>query len=364
MGTLTLLVAAGACALLVNFALLPIIIRVSHRQGWFDVPNGRKIHTDPIPRLGGVGIFVSFLVGVLAVPPLLSALHLGTGFFPFRLQHIPLAAAFCLMSAVGLVDDFYNLRAMLKFILQILAAVLVILGGFMIGPVRVFGTHSVSLGVASYPLTVLWIVGLSNAMNLVDGVDGFAGGIAAFAGLTMGVIALIQGSTQSALVAFALVGSIVAFLVFNFPPARIFMGDSGAYLLGFTLSVLPLLEPTGGPALPTLGAAATVLTIPIIDTLSAITRRLRQRVSIGTPDKEHVHHKLREIGLKDRKLVAVTYLCSLLLGGASVGAVLLRGVGAALIFAGAWACSIAAYFALKSAEVRTKASTAGEAGPA
>jgi UDP-GlcNAc:undecaprenyl-phosphate GlcNAc-1-phosphate transferase len=364
MGTLTLLAAAGGLALLVNLALLPLIIWVSHRRGWFDLPNGRKIHTNPIPRIGGIGIFVSFLVSVLAVPSLLSTLHVTSGGFPFGLRHIPLAAAFCLMSAIGLVDDFYNLRALLKFILQILAAVLVILGGFMIGPVRVFGSQTVSLGIAAYPLTVLWIVGLSNAMNLVDGVDGFAGGIAAFGALTMGVIALIQGSSQIALVAFALAGSVAAFLVFNFPPARIFMGDSGAYLLGFTLSVLPLLEPAGGPHVATLSAAITLLTIPVIDTLSAIVRRLRQRVSIGTPDKEHVHHKLRDIGLKDRKLVAITYAYSLLLGGASIGAILARGVGAVVIFVAAWACSLIAYFALKSAEDRSKASAAHPAGSA
>ncbi len=359
MGTLTLLAAVGACALIVNLALLPIIIRVSHRRGWFDLPNGRKIHKSPIPRLGGIGILASFLVAILGVPPLLAALHVGAGVFPFSLRHIALAAAFCLMSATGLVDDFYNLRALLKFVMQFLAAVLVILGGFMIGPVRVFGSHLVPLGIASYPVTILWVVGMSNAMNLVDGVDGFAGGISAFAALTMGVIALVQGSTQMALVAFALVGSVAAFLVFNYPPARIFMGDSGAYLLGFTLSVLPLLEPAGGPPLSTLGAAATVLTIPIIDTLSAIARRLRQRVSIGTPDKEHVHHKLRDIGLKDRTLVVITFAYSLILGAASVGVVLTHRLGSVLIFVAAWGVSITAYFALKRAEVRGKASAAG-----
>jgi UDP-GlcNAc:undecaprenyl-phosphate/decaprenyl-phosphate GlcNAc-1-phosphate transferase len=365
METWILLAAAGLCALVVNFAALPVIIKVSHKRGWFDVPNGRKVHTDLTPRLGGIGIFVSFLVAVVAVPPIVGLIR-GTAVVElFQLRYLPLAVAFCIMSAIGLVDDFYTLRAMVKFILQIIAAILVCVGGITIGPFALPGGRVFSLGLAAYPLTILWIVGLSNALNLVDGVDGFAGGIAVFAALSLGVMAVIQGSPVQALVAVSLVGSISAFLVFNFPPARLFMGDSGAYLLGFTLSILPLIPGPGAESSPgILAAAATLLTIPIIDTISAIVRRLSQRRSIGTPDKEHVHHKLREIGLRDRKLVVVTYLYSVLLSAASIGAFILKGLAATLIFAAVWAFSIVAYFALKKAEVRGRASTANPAGTA
>jgi UDP-GlcNAc:undecaprenyl-phosphate/decaprenyl-phosphate GlcNAc-1-phosphate transferase len=362
METPILLAAAGLCAFAVNLALLPLIIRVSNRRGWYDLPNGRKVHTSPVPRLGGVGIFASFLIAAVAVPAVVGALRGYPSLLPYEPRYAFLAGAFILMTGIGLADDFFSLSARLKFLLQIFAAILVTAGGFTLGPIRLPGGQVWSLGIFAYPLTVLWIVSLSNAMNLVDGVDGFAGGIAAFAALTLGVLAVMQGSALPALAAFSLLGSVAAFLIFNFPPARIFMGDSGAYLLGFTLSILPLLGQSSGSSLDILVAAVTLLTIPIIDTISAIVRRMRQKVSIGTPDKEHIHHRLREIGLKDRKLVLITYLYCFLLGAVSVAASLLRGLGSVLILAAAWACSIAAFFALRSAEVRGKAAAPDTTG--
>jgi UDP-GlcNAc:undecaprenyl-phosphate GlcNAc-1-phosphate transferase len=176
---------------------------------------------------------------------------------------------------------------------------------------------------------VLWLVGLSNAMNLVDGVDGFAGAITAAAATALGATALVQGRFGAALVACCLLGAAAGFLAYNRPPARIFMGDSGSLLLGFVLATLPLLRGSGQPdgAALTLDLAATiaVLGLPVLDTTTAIVRRLRAGHSIARPDKLHLHHKLQAIGLSDRALFLVALAAGLVLGAIAFVAVLVGG---------------------------------------
>lgn len=351
------LAGAGAFALLLNAVLTPVILRIAHRRGWFDQPNARKIHTDPIPRLGGFGIFISFTITSLAAsilfPVLLPEVWAGT----FRPRTLSLFAAFIVIHGVGLVDDFWSLPALLKLCLQMVAAALVTMGGFMF-PLGSVSSPVWPLFVAlSWIATMVWIVGISNAMNLVDGVDGLAGGIACFAALAMGIIAVLQGTVSTAIIAVTLVGSVIGFLIYNFPPARIFMGDSGSLLLGFTLAVLPLLAPSGTRTLGVYLAPLTVLTVPIVDTASAIIRRLRRHMPIHAPDREHIHHVLLALGMKERTILAVIYGYCAYLGAAAVVASLVRWEIALAITAFVWAGSLAAYAALhvRGAQVAERA---------
>ncbi len=328
MGIPAILAIAGAVALAVSLASIPLVIRLADRKGWYDLPNGRKVHTSPLPRLGGVGIFAALLVALL-VGVALSTPRGGTEVFGFDRRLLFVLAGFLLIFATGLVDDFRNLRAPLKFLLQVVAGALVTLGGFTINDLGLPGLAPLHLGWVAWPLTVLWLVGLSNAMNLVDGVDGFAGAITAAAAAALGATALAQGRFGAALVACCLLGAAVGFLVYNVPPARIFMGDSGSLLLGFVLATLPLLRGSGQPdgITLTLDLAATVavLGLPVLDTATAIVRRIRAGLPIHHPDKHHLHHKLQAIGLSDRSLFVVALAAGLVLGTVAFVAVLVGG---------------------------------------
>lgn len=287
--------------------LIPAILKLSHRFEWYDEMNARKIHTEDTPRLGGVGIFLSFLI--LSAVILLSRLELAEA-----ARYLPLLLGVVIIHFLGLLDDFINLIAPKKFFLQLLAALVVSLGPFKIDHLAMpFFDGSIALGWIAYPVTIVWIVSISNAINLIDGADGLAGGVSAIAALFIGTIAAHAGSMTLALLAFALVGSVVGFLVYNFPPARIFMGDSGSLLLGFLLATLPLLgfnQGSGFPAIPVI----TLLFLPILDTIMAIVRRLSRGLPVHQADREHIHHRLIDRGFGPRKLLLTIYSASALLG--------------------------------------------------
>ena len=328
MGIPAILSLSGAVALAVSLASIPLVIRLADRKGWYDLPNRRKVHTSPLPRLGGVGMFAGILVAIV-LGAALSTPDGGTEVFGFDRRLLFVLGGFLLIFATGLVDDFRNLRAPLKFLLQVAAGVLVALGGFTIDALGFPGLAPLQLGWAAWPVTVLWLVGLSNAMNLVDGVDGFAGAITAAAAVALGASALVQGRFGAALVACCLLGATAGFLVYNVPPARIFMGDSGSLLLGFVLATLPLLrgsaQPDGTTLALDLAATVAVLGLPVLDTTTAIVRRLLAGLPIHHPDKLHLHHKLKAIGLSDRALFLVALAAGLVLGSVAFAAVLVGG---------------------------------------
>jgi UDP-GlcNAc:undecaprenyl-phosphate GlcNAc-1-phosphate transferase len=337
------LTSAGVLALVVSTIVTPVVIRISHKRQWFDMPNERKIHTSPVPRLGGIGMFVAFMVSAIAVPILLPVLAPGSWPVRYELNLIPVFFGFALIHALGLLDDFHNLNALLKFILQIVAATLVTLGGFTVSAVNIPGVGAVSLGILAWPVTIFWIIAISNAVNFVDGLDGLAGGISGIAALALGISAFMQWTATPALMAFALLGAILGFMLFNYPPARIFMGDSGALFLGFTLAVIPLLKIPGSTSLGDLLAPATVLAVPILDVVAAIVRRVREKRPIYSPDKEHIHHKLLALGLKDTMILPIIYAFCSYVAIASVASIFLPRVQALILFGCVWATSILAY---------------------
>jgi len=355
-------VIAAAFALGLNLVAIPTILRIAHRFKWYDLPNHRKIHTGLIPRLGGPGMYLSFLCAALLTPILVALISGGAVTVGYHLRFVSLFLGVSLIQAIGLIDDFRPINALLKFFLQLLAAIIVTAGGFLIRSITLPYLGALSLGLFAYPVTVLWLVGISNSVNLIDGMDGLAGGISAFAALSMGIIALIQGAAVTSVLCFALFGAILGFLVFNFPPAKIFMGDSGSLFLGFCLAVFPLV---GGiskvSAFGTLLVPVTLLTIPILDISTSVIRRLRNKVSIIHPDKEHIHHKLLNMGLNQRQILWVLYGFSLYLSVVAITTVILpREVNVYLILV-VWAGSLLGYGLLYYVNMRQRSAASGEA---
>lgn len=234
------------------------------------------------------------------------------GIAPWSIRSVALVlAGLALVHGLGLYDDFVNLRAPLKFLVQLGAGTLVALSGALLRVLELPWIGSVELPLwLAFAFTILWVVSISNAVNLIDGADGLAGGVALFAALFMGIIALGQGSLVTAVLAFAVVGSLAGFLVYNLPPAKIFMGDSGSLSLGFILAVLPLLGlQRGEPGFMTVSPfpVLTLLYIPIVDTLLAIIRRLSRGLPVHSADREHIHHRLIDRGVQGRRLLSVVY---------------------------------------------------------
>jgi UDP-GlcNAc:undecaprenyl-phosphate/decaprenyl-phosphate GlcNAc-1-phosphate transferase len=344
--------AAGLIALAVSLLLTPLIVRLAHRFRWYDLPDQRKIHTNLVPRLGGVGMFVSFLVATLVVSVVLRLRSHGVEASILSLTYLPILVGFFLIHGTGLADDLRALPAPLKLLLQVVAAAVITGGGFIIKSMSLPYVGKISLGLWAYPLTVLWIIGIANAINLIDGMDGLAGGISAFAAVTMGVVALIQGRFEAALFSFAIAGAVVGFLRYNLPPARIFMGDSGAYFLGFVLATIPLLGISKMATVGTLILPLTLLIIPIMDTIAAIIRRIREGRHPFSPDKEHLHHKLLALGLGERHILAVIYGFSLYLSVVAITSVILPDQANTYLVLVVWAGTMLGFYSLSAARRR------------
>lgn len=290
----------GVIAFAVALGLLPLVMRVARRQRWMAPPREDRWHQRPTALLGGVGIFGAWALGLMAV-----------GMWPT--WHLLGGAA--LLLSVGVIDDLYELRPMHKLLGQLAAALLPVLAGLTFGD-----RLPVPLAV---PLTLFWMIGVINALNLIDGMDGLAGGVAAIAAAVLGTGALMVGDVPAAIVAFTLTGACVGFLVYNLPPARVFMGDGGSLFLGYTLAVLALRVQGLGEAttdrLILLALPVAVLAVPIFDTtLVTIMRTLHGRpVTQGGTD--HLMHRLLYLGLSERRTLAVLYGISLIYGLLALG---------------------------------------------
>ncbi|TVR58085.1 MAG: undecaprenyl/decaprenyl-phosphate alpha-N-acetylglucosaminyl 1-phosphate transferase [Spirochaetaceae bacterium] len=313
-----LALSVGIGAFVVNLALMPGIIAIARKKGWYDTRSKRKIHTTDIPRLGGVGLFVSFAltaaVGLLGM----SAIE-GNSVFARFAEYLPVLIGVSIMHVVGLVDDFKNLRAFRKLGIQLLAGAIVAISPYRLTGITIpFTEIAVRFGLFSYPLTIVWIVSLANAFNLIDGVDGLAGGVAAIAGAFMLAIGVITQQWALMVASAALIGATVGFLVFNLPPAKIFMGDSGSLFLGSVLAVIPLLTRDGVQSATNVVAILTLILIPVFDTIAAIVRRVRDGQPISQPDRKHLHHKLLDLNFGPWSVLAVGYGSCIALGSATV----------------------------------------------
>jgi UDP-GlcNAc:undecaprenyl-phosphate GlcNAc-1-phosphate transferase len=278
---------------LVSLVAILAVQLLAQKKGLYDRLDDRKIHTGNIPRLGGIGIFIGFIVG-LVVFALINNVHTSLG-----LKILFLGISSALIFTMGVWDDLAPWRARFKLLVQCVAAIIVIASGYHF-PSKPFESLGFgwNLGVVVIPLTFFWIIGVTNAVNFIDGIDGLAGSISALAALTYAFFFFRCENIPAMVACLLLVVSISGFLVFNLPlpKAKIFMGDGGSQLLGFALAVLPLFPDATGNAIIALPYAAAVLIIPIFDTLAAIWRRVRERRSIDSPDKFHLHHKLLMMG--------------------------------------------------------------------
>lgn len=336
-----------------NILLLPLIIKLAHRHKWYDIPDKRKIHTGLIPRLGGIGVFTATATGIIAV--FTASLTLKTNGIHLLLTSriFYLFSGLLMIYCTGLIDDFHNLKAPIKFTLQLIAASIITAGGYTIKSLTIPYVGTFFLGFTAFPITVLWIVGIANAVNLVDGMDGLAGGITGFASLSLGIIMLIHGFLVPALLSFAILGAVVGFLLFNFPPAKIFMGDSGSLFLGFMLASIPLMvldsakHPQG-----LLIATVTLLMIPILDTAAAIFRRIKGKRPIYSPDKKHIHHRLLGLGLSERKILAVVYGFSFYLSLIAITSMILPKETNVYFILVIWIGSLLAYLFLNFIELK------------
>ena len=303
---------------LIGVFIVPFVIEFSQKEGLVDLPNERKIHKLPISRLGGIAIWSSAMLTFLFLV-LLS-------YYPYGSLLSGILLGGSLMFLLGLVDDIYNLDAKFKLVIQLSIATIVYLLGVQIDTIfNPFG-GVIHLGIFSYPITLLWIVGISNAVNFIDGVDGLAGSVITVSSITLALIAVAVSPAQpiTALIAFILAGSMLAFLTFNFNPAKIFMGDTGSTFLGFMLATLSIQGVFKSYAVISFAVPLLILGLPLFDALFAMIRRILRGQSPMTADRGHLHHRLVDMGFSQKQTVFILYAISGVLG---ITAVLLAESG-------------------------------------
>lgn len=314
--------------LCISLLITPYVIKFAKRIGAIDKPNERKVHTNPIPRLGGVAIYISFFLSVIFSAHVDPALHPFASLPPHAIMMLVISLTMVLM--LGIWDDVSSLTPGKKFIGQVLAATIVYFAGFRISSVtHPMDASLLDLGFFQYPATILWIVGITNAFNLIDGLDGLAGGVACIVSGTIFSISLMKGDVSTAMLSLLLGGSILGFLKYNFNGARIFLGDSGSLFIGFTLAILSMHSSTKGSAAFSILVPMLTLGLPIMDTLLSMIRRLvrslfpeqpaknsffGKMVAMFLPDRGHIHHQLMARGLSRKHAVLLLYVVSLLFG--------------------------------------------------
>ena len=308
--------AALLASALVALLTTPVVRSLAFRVGAVDVPkDSRRMHDHPIPRMGGLAIFFGFMLSVLIFLPLTS-----------QLRGMLLGGVIIVI--LGIFDDIYALPAVPKFLVQIVAALIAVLEGnriLVISNPNVFSSDPFwNLGILSIPITVIWIVGITNAVNLIDGLDGLACGVSTISSMTLLVIALVVSEPETAILTAALAGGCIGFLPYNLNPAKIFMGDTGSTFLGFVLAVVSIQGLFKFYAIISFAVPFLMLGLPIFDTTFAIVRRLAKGQSPMTPDRGHIHHRLIDMGFSQKQAVATLYVISAILG---LSAVVLTTIG-------------------------------------
>ena len=304
---------AFLAALVVSIVITPGVIRFAAATGAMDKPDARKVHKKPIPRIGGLGIYAAFMVSVILTTIMADI----EGESLKEIIGLIVSGSFIIF--VGIVDDYRNLPAKRKLLGQIIAAVILVLLfdvriDFITDPLGDY----IYLEWFAVPVTIFWLVGLTNTVNLIDGLDGLAAGVAAIASITIMLVALKQSFLLVAILTAALAGSACGFLFYNSYPARIFMGDTGSMFLGFMLAGISVIGAVKSTATIALVVPILALGVPILDTTFAIIRRLLGGQPIFKPDKGHLHHRLLSIGFTQRQAVFLMYVISALLGLSAV----------------------------------------------
>jgi UDP-GlcNAc:undecaprenyl-phosphate/decaprenyl-phosphate GlcNAc-1-phosphate transferase len=317
---LTLVFAGTAFGLL----LTPLVSTASTALGLVDAPGGRKVHLVSVPRLGGLAVAAAASITLLVVPVMTTGQSPKTFLGPVA----PILIGGALVFSVGLLDDLLSLRPWPKLVVQILAAIVAMTSGLLVERVTVAG-ETLQLGFWSWPITLLWIVGLTNAFNFIDGIDGLASGIAVISGATCAAILVARGHTAEAMLLASLVGGALGFLVYNFSPASIFLGDAGSLLFGFVLATTAITGWQKGATVLAAGVPLLIFALPIADALTVLARRALRREDnrrgtltavrrIFEPDREHIHHRLLAVGWSPRATVVLLYVVTVLLSAVAL----------------------------------------------
>ena len=304
------IVAAFVLAIVVSFSITPLVKRMAYKVGAIDVPKDeRRMHKTPIPRLGGLAIFIAFLFAVLIFVDIDK-----------QFQGILLGAIMIVI--LGVMDDIMTLKALPKFLVQIAAAGVAVYHGCVIQFVsnpNVFSEYTyLNLGWISVPLTIIWIVAITNAVNFIDGLDGLAVGVSAISTASLLVIALMVREWAICIILAALLGSCLGFIPYNMNPAKIFMGDTGATFLGFILACLSVQGLFKFYAVISFAVPFLVLGVPIFDICFAFLRRILKGQNPMKADRGHVHHRLIDMGFNQKQAVALSYMLTAILGLAAV----------------------------------------------
>ena len=305
----------GFClAFLLALIIVPIVRSIAIKKGLYDQPNERKIHETPIPRLGGVAIWLSVCVTM-------GILILWFWNYPHGNALSGIFAGGTIVFIIGVIDDIYGLSAKVKLIFQIIAAIVAYIFGVQILALHIpFVPDLVQLGLLSLPITIFWIVAICNAVNFIDGVDGLAGGVTAISAVTLGVVAYYTDQPVAAVVAAVIAGTMLGFLVYNFHPAKIFMGDAGALFAGFVLASIAVTGVLKTVAV-TILLPIIILAVPLLDISYAVFRRLCKKQSPFVADGEHIHHRLLKAGMSQSRTVMVFYLICIASGAVATSLV-------------------------------------------
>lgn len=293
-------------SIIVSYAATPVVKSLAVRVGAMDVPkDNRRMHSMPIPRLGGLAIFFGFFLGVLLFAEINE-----------QVRGVLLGAVIIVI--IGIIDDIHPLRAWIKLLGQIAAALVAVFHGVVVttlsNPNLFSNELYLNLGVFAIPITVIWIVGITNSVNLIDGLDGLAVGVSTISSLTMLIISLLVSDGNVAVILAALCGGCLGFIPYNKNPAKIFMGDTGALLLGYILATMSVMGLFKMYAIVSFAVPFLILGLPLFDTLFAIIRRVFSGRSPMSPDRGHFHHRLIDMGLNQKQAVAILYTISAVLG--------------------------------------------------
>ncbi len=292
---------AVICAALLAYSLTPLVRVLAIKIKAIDIPTDeRRMHQKPVPRIGGLAIFLAFAATTLC-------------FCPFDRDLLTILVGGSALVLLGILDDIYRINAFIKLAVQVAVALFAVSQGVTISFLGLFGDY-VEFGIWSVPLTVLWIVGLTNAVNFIDGLDGLACGVSAISSLSLFLVMLLSGSSVAhCLITAILIGCCLGFFPFNANPAKIFMGDTGALFLGYTLSILSVVGVFKTDMVLSFFLPLSIFGLPLADTSFAIIRRLVHKKSPFAPDRGHLHHRLIDMGFGQKQSVRILYaLCAIL----------------------------------------------------
>ncbi|MDQ0218443.1 undecaprenyl/decaprenyl-phosphate alpha-N-acetylglucosaminyl 1-phosphate transferase [Peribacillus cavernae] len=283
----------------------PFVMKLAVKIGATDKPNSRKVHTKLMPRLGGLAIFIGVAVG-----------YFISGLYNEHIYSITLGGV--LIIALGILDDKYELSARIKLAGQIIVAFLIAQSGLTIDFLYIPFVDKIDVGFLSIPLTIIWIVGITNAINLIDGLDGLAAGISSICIGTIAFMAAMNGNILIFTIAMVVLASTLGFLFYNFHPAKIFMGDAGSLFLGYIISILSLLGLYKSVTLFSFVVPIIILGVPVFDTSFAIIRRIVNKKPISAPDKSHLHHRIMALGISHRATVLYIYALGIIFSASAL----------------------------------------------